>query len=411
MCTGDVDKCVSKYHIAFADEGELGPLSEWYSIFSISEPMILQKGGINNIICFEESRAGLVSDTVWFQYGFGIPQGPIADTQLNGHRLRRFAEFVLHKFKIPVPQNINSTDVVLFSRKVNRKILNEGTVENKIEDIYKDVFPSGSKLQILNMDLATNDTRDILYHLSQSHFVVGMHGSAMILTIFLKPGSVIIELFPFAINPQYVSPVKAICDLPNVGLLYKSWVNTKEENTVTHPDAPPLFGGISHLSPAEQEKITNIREIPAVDCCHNPAYLYRMFQDTLVGNDIDVILKDAFWKQREFSEKAFNEECMSQMLSQWYFPAPVGNVLCSYSSQDRTVTVTWVPPPNVKDPEYHIAVVSNSSLQFSAKSKQPKLELLLPLSVQGETVIDLWVKCVEWGQDSLDTYMQCKIHA
>jgi protein O-mannose beta-1,4-N-acetylglucosaminyltransferase len=192
MCTGDVDKCVSKYHIAFADEGELGPLSEWYSIFSISEPMILQKGGINNIICFEESRAGLVSDTVWFQYGFGIPQGPIADTQLNGHRLRRFAEFVLHKFKIPVPQNINSTDVVLFSRKVNRKILNEGTVENKIEDIYKDVFPSGSKLQILNMDLATNDTRDILYHLSQSHFVVGMHGSAMILTIFLKPGSVII---------------------------------------------------------------------------------------------------------------------------------------------------------------------------------------------------------------------------
>lgn len=411
ICTGNVDKCVSKYRIAFADEGELGPLNEWYSIFSMSEPMILQKYGMNNIICFEESRTGLVTDSVWFQYGFGIPQGPIADTQLNGNRLRRFSEFVLHKFKIPMPQNLNSTDVMFFSRKVNRKILNECTVISKIEDIYKEVFPNCSKLQILNTDLTTNDTRDILYHLSRSNIVVGMHGSAMILTIFLKPGSVIIELFPFGINPQHVSPVKAICDLPDVGLLYRSWVNTKEENTVKHPDAPPLLGGISHLSPAEQEQITSISEIPAVECCHNPAYLYRMFQDTLVGNDIDVILKEAFWKQREFSEKAFNEERMSRMLSQWYFPAPVGNVLCSYASQGRIVTVTWIPPPNVKDPEYHIAVVTNSSLQFSTNSKQPKMEFLLPPSVCGDTTIDLWVKCVEWGQASLDTFTQCKVHA
>lgn len=411
ICTGDVDKCVSNYHIAFADEGQLGPLSEWYSIFSMSEPIILQKGGINNIICFEESRTGLISDTVWFQYGFGIPQGPVTNTQLDGNRVRRFSEFVFHKFKIPVPHNLHSTNVVFFSRKINRKILNEGTVVNKIEHIYKDVFPSGSKLQIHKMDLVTNNTRDILHHLSQSRFVVGMHGSAMILTIFLKPGSVIIELFPFAINPQYVSPVKAICDLPDVGLLYKSWVNTKEENTVTHPDAPPLLGGISHLPPTEQEQITNMIEIPAVECCHNPAYLYRMFQDTLVGNDIDVLLKDVFWKQREFSEKAFSEECMSQMLSQWYFPAPVGNILCSYTSQNRIVTVTWDPPPNVKDPEYHIAVFSNSSLQFSAHSKHTKVELFLPTSVHGDTTIDLWVKCVEWGHSSLDTHMQCKIYA
>jgi hypothetical protein len=74
------------------------------------------------------------------------------------------------------------------------------------------------------------------------------------------------------------------------------------------------------------------------------------------------------------------------------------------------VTVTWVPPPNVKDPEYHIAVVTSSSLQFSAKTKQSKLELLLPPSVRGDTTIDLWVKCVELGQDSLDTFTQCKIH-
>jgi protein O-mannose beta-1,4-N-acetylglucosaminyltransferase len=411
ICTGNVDKCVSKYQLAFADEGELGPLSEWYNIFSRSEPTILHRGGINNIICFEEGQTGLISDSVWFQYGFGIPQGPIADTQINGNKLRRFSEFVIHKFKIPMSQNSKSTNVMFFSRKINRKVLNESTVLKAIEDVYRNIFRSSSKLRIFNMDLATNDTRNILSCLLQSQIVVGMHGSAMILTIFLKPGSVIIELFPFGINPQYVSAVKAICDLPDTGLIYNSWINSEVENTVTHSDAPPLLGGISHLSAAEQEQIKSISEIPAVECCHNPAYLYRMFQDTVVGRDINVVLTAAFLKQKKFSIETFNENCMSQMLSQWYFPAPVSNIMCSYASHDRIITVTWVPPLNTKDPEYQVSVIITSVLQFSTRSIQPELRVLLPHSIHGDITIDLWVKCVEQGQDSLDTYMQCKIHA
>jgi protein O-mannose beta-1,4-N-acetylglucosaminyltransferase len=411
ICTGNVDKCISKYQVALADEGEPGPLNEWYSIFSRSEPIILHKGGIKNIICFEEGQTGLISDNTWFQYGFGIPQGPIVDTQLNGNQLRQFSEFVLYKFKITASQNLKSTSAVFFSRKINRKILNEDTVMKTIENVHKNIFPKGSKLRIFNMDLATNDTKSILSHLLQSQIVVGMHGSAMIFSIFLKPGSVILELFPFGINPQHVSPVKALCDLPDVGLIYNSWINSKEENTVTYPNAPPLLGGISHLPITEQEEIRSISETPAVECCHNPAYLYRMFQDTLVGSDIAVVLEDAFLKQKNFSVEAFNENCWSQMLSQWHFPAPVTNILCSYASQDRTITVTWVPPPNTKDPEYQVAVIITHVLQFSINSKQPKLRLLLPQSIHGDTTIDLWVKCVEQGKDSLDTYMQCKIHA
>jgi hypothetical protein len=89
-------------------------------------------------------------------------------------------------------------------------------------------------------------------------------------------------------------------------LLYTSWINSKEENTVTHPDAPPLLGGISHLPAAEQEQIASICDILPVKCCHDPAYLYRMFQDTLVGNDIDVVLREAFLQQKQFSVEAFN---------------------------------------------------------------------------------------------------------
>jgi hypothetical protein len=135
-----------------------------------------------------------------------------------------------------------------------------------------------------------------------------------------------------------------------------------------------------------------------------------MFQDTLVGNDVDVVLREAFLQQKQFSVEAFNENCMSEMLSQWYFPAPVRNISCSYDSQHRTITVTWAPPLNTEDPEYQVAVTITSSVQFTANSKQPKLKMPVPYSVHGKTTVDVWVKCVEQGQDSLDTYTQCNLY-
>jgi len=36
---------IKEYQVSFADEGELRPFSAWYSIFSMSEPVILHKGG------------------------------------------------------------------------------------------------------------------------------------------------------------------------------------------------------------------------------------------------------------------------------------------------------------------------------------------------------------------------------
>jgi hypothetical protein len=135
-----------------------------------------------------------------------------------------------------------------------------------------------------------------------------------------------------------------------------------------------------------------------------------MFQDTLVGNDIDVVLREAFLQHKQFSLEAFYENSMSEMLSQWYFPAPVRNISCSCDSQHRTVTVTWVPPLNTEDPVYQVAVILTSAVQFSASINQPKLMLSVPHSVHGNTAVDVWVKCVEQGQDSLDTYTQCNVY-
>jgi hypothetical protein len=82
---------------------------------------------------------------------------------------------------------------------------------------------------------------------------------------------------------------------------------------VTHPYAPPLLGRISHLPAAKHEQIASNRDIPPVKCCHNLAYPYTIFQDTLVVNDIDVILREAFLQQKQFSVEAFNENSMSEM--------------------------------------------------------------------------------------------------
>ncbi|KAJ9576036.1 hypothetical protein L9F63_007136 [Diploptera punctata] len=408
ICTGNINKCASKYQLAFADEGEFGTYADWYSIFSSSEPILLQKSNRDSIICFDESRVGLVANSLWFQYGFGIPQGPLLNSQFNGKLLQKFCKYILHKYDIPSIEAPQSNKIIFFSRKINRKILNEAEVITMITEEYKTTFNTNSSVAIAMLDLATNNTRNILTLLSQSQIVVGMHGSAMILSIFLKPGSVVVELFPFGINPNYVSPVKALSELPDTGIIYSYWTNRNETNTVTNPNAPPLLGGISHLPLSEQNKIMNIREIPAVECCHNPAYLYRMFQDTVVDEDLSVTLKNAFMKQKLYSVENFYDNSGSQMFSQWYFPAPVTGISCEYSIENQTLSIVWNPPVNTKQPQYHVAIVSNIK-EFSTKTTQSELIVSFPKTLQKIGNIDIWIKSIEREKESLDSYFQCNI--
>jgi hypothetical protein len=86
-------------------------------------------------------------------------------------------------------------------------------------------------------------------------------------------------------------------------------------------------------------------------------------------------LRGTFLQQKQFSVEAFNENCMSEMMSQWFLPAPLRNISCSCDSQNRTATIAWVPPLNTKGSEYQVAVIITSAVQFSADSKQHKLDL------------------------------------
>ncbi|PSN32146.1 hypothetical protein C0J52_22607 [Blattella germanica] len=409
LCLGNVTHCATKYKLAFSDEGEYGSLLKWYNIFSNSEPILLHKASKETIICFDESKVGLSATSLWFQYGFGKPQGPIKDSLLNGYHVRQFSEYVLEKFGIPSSPKLRSErSIVFFSRKINRRILNEDEMLKMMQSAYQTTFSSNIIPQIYNLDLATNNTKDILIHLTESETVVGMHGSAMILSMFMRPGSVVVELFPFGINPQHVSPIKAMCKLQDISLIYRSWVNTKEENTVTYPNAEALLGGISHLPLPEQEQIASLTEIPAVECCHNAAYLFRMFQDTIVDNSLSAVLRGAFLGKKMYSIETFYENTLEHMLSKWYFPAPVTNISCRYSSDNQTITIMWDPPVNTKNPHYNIAVVSNIK-QFSTILRKPELTWPVPSVLHDIDKIDVWIKSTEKGKESIDSYFQCNV--
>jgi hypothetical protein len=53
---------------------------------------------------------------------------------------------------------------------------------------------------------------------------------------------------------------------------------------VTHPTWPRLLGGLGHLPAAEQARVHAQVPVPPHLCCEDPAWLYRIYQDT----DVDV---------------------------------------------------------------------------------------------------------------------------
>ncbi|KAG7154246.1 O-linked-mannose beta-1-4-N-acetylglucosaminyltransferase 2-like, partial [Homarus americanus] len=83
--------------------------------------------------------------------------------------------------------------------------------------------------------------------------VVGVHGAALILGMFLQPGSILVEIWPFGINSNASTVYKTMCGLQDFGVAYVPWMNKDIINTVYHPEYPAAYGGLSQLSFEEQQ--------------------------------------------------------------------------------------------------------------------------------------------------------------
>jgi len=53
---------------------------------------------------------------------------------------------------------------------------------------------------------------------------VGMHGSILILNMFLPRNALSVELYPYAVPPENYTPYRTMAHLPGMELKYVAWV-------------------------------------------------------------------------------------------------------------------------------------------------------------------------------------------
>lgn len=416
LCVGDVQDCLSRYHVIFLDNNNEGPFYKWYKYFSNHKLTFLTRE--KSAVCIQNSVIGLSHESIWYQYGFKSTHGCFWDSRFDGLMLTRFTKFVKKVLKTEIDESCmkswdssaDPTALVFLGRKINRKILYERTVENKIKIIYEKLY--NKPLQILNLDLSVNSSTELISAITKTRILIGMHGSAMILAMFLPPGSTIIELFPFGIQPFFVSPLKALCSRPNVFYKYFAWVNKNESNTRTHPDYPPLHGGISHLPLSEQRKIINVKTVPPVSCCHQPAYLFRMFQDTIVDDSFYRLVSEVLSRQKladtmKLSHEAYETKLRDTLVQSWYFPPPVFNISCE--CVQRKLQMMWNFPFTISaNITFSLATDSGISMVTNRTSVTLEVEKCYKIN-STSSPLSVWIKTVEDKRESLDSYIQCVI--
>ncbi|KAI0238793.1 Protein O-linked-mannose beta-1,4-N-acetylglucosaminyltransferase 2 [Lamellibrachia satsuma] len=137
-------------------------------------------------------------------------------------------------------------------------------------------------VRVWTLSLEEMPLEEIIKRIRSAAVVVGMHGSLLTLAMFMLPGSILIELFPYAVNPLHYTPYSTLASLPGMAVTYRAWRNMDPNRSVTHPSAAPEVGGIDHLERNEQDRIMCSPEVPLHLCCKDPEWLFRIYQDTIV---------------------------------------------------------------------------------------------------------------------------------
>ncbi|XP_043920980.1 protein O-linked-mannose beta-1,4-N-acetylglucosaminyltransferase 2 [Protopterus annectens] len=307
-----------------------------YKLLSNKQPLLKQHlGTLGKLLCFTKSYVGLSKMTTWYQYGFVQPQGPKANILVSGNEIRQFTRFLLSKLNRSSEAIPTDEYIVIFSRTVNRLILNEAELILALAQEFN--------MKTVTVSLDDYSFGDIAHLISNASMLVSMHGAQLVTAVFLPPGAMVVELFPYGVNPDHYTPYKTLTALPGMDLHYVAWRNTKEENTFTFPERPWDQGGISHLDKTEQERIMKSQEVPRHLCCRNPEWLFRIYQDTIVDipSLIDIIKKGIKSKPGRKKQKYTNS----------LYPGKVRDAKCETSVQgadEAKLSVSWQIPWNLK---------------------------------------------------------------
>lgn len=126
---------------------------------------------------------------------------------MDGRDIRLFTRHIRQRLGIQDQPTIYPTSpIVIFSRTQNRLIINQAQLVEKLYGAY------GVPVVIIRME--THTFEDQIRVLSQTRAAIGMHGSILIMGMFLPPSAVIFELYPYAINPEHYTPYRDMANLP-----------------------------------------------------------------------------------------------------------------------------------------------------------------------------------------------------
>jgi protein O-mannose beta-1,4-N-acetylglucosaminyltransferase len=358
-------------------------------------------------ICFRDAVIGNSKIGSWYTYGFLEPQGPIPNKTVSGLLIREISSYIIKRFHLPL-WNENSIRgilrelkeviesrkgkkreplfrsisdhhfITIFSRKIDRLITNEGDLAEKLERIYG--------LEVRYVRIEDMHLREQITILKNTVIAVGMHGSALILSMFLPPGALLVELYPYRVPAENYTPYRTLCQLPGMRLAYKAWVNTHPENNYPHPEKPAAGGGLRHLPKEKQDEIENGTTVPPHLCCADPTWLYRIYQDTKVEiEEILNLVDDGISEGFDLVNSDPGEYVYIR-------PASVENVYCRVANSTERenhldLYISWTAPWNGVKPDFYGLWMHQAYKEFVSNSTDYVFESCIP-----DMEYDIWVR-------------------
>lgn len=336
-------------------------------------------------VCFRKAHVGLSKETTWYDYGFHRPQAPLPP---HGQEvtLRKTLDSIMKTLSLS-DKECDARTVILISRKKTRIIVNEKQVVHSLS------AATGLEIVTLRLEEVT-DFRELVRTVRCAKVLIGMHGSGLVLSAFLARDSAVIEIFPYAINPDHYTPYKRLCQL--LAIRYSTWTNEKQENSITHADFPASLGGIHHLPASNIRQITQSTQVKPHLCCNDPEWLFRAYQDTIVDVDSFAGVFGRVWHQISHLHPDHNQTNVPNLA-----PGPITSSSCIKSG--ITAEISWSQPWNL-----HLIGLSASDfaaikyevvLQAEGRSERQayatqKQTLRLELSGRQNLI---WIRCFVSG--------------
>ncbi|CAG0923889.1 unnamed protein product [Notodromas monacha] len=356
LCFGDIYACIEKYRLvllrAHANYAQ-HPHSPLYAAFSRRSIWNLAHDEFDDgdYVCFSRAEVGLRKDVKYYDFASAAAEyeQPM-DSSLEPEDTERFVKFIEKRLCELAPGSEvctqatcavdpNAAKVLVLNRQKTRRILNLDELVNLLEDMYADDGNAGRKTVEL-VSLETHSLIDLICKTKTAKMIIGVHGALMKLAFFLKPGTAVVELFPYALNPDNYQIFRTICEKLKVRVRYWSWANTNRNHTIYNADFPHP-GVITHLSHQDQLHIQEMTQVPRLDCCNDKRFHYWLHRDSIVDTEtLAPILISALDWTRD------NEEQQQRApQSTVVVPAPE-QLRIDFDGSSERIIVTWKPPQN-----------------------------------------------------------------